>query len=185
MVRVRGAVEGGVVVRVGYLVVVADGRGPRDGGGDGGRADLLEAHGGGLGLLLVLLLERRRGAVVVLGRRRGRGAGGELLDHVAELVLADVVYLRLGVRRAGRLLRRRRRRCFADVPAVLVDAEVRVVSAAAAAIAAAAAVHHGGSAAVDLGGLAWAEERRWWGEGMGGREAHAMEFVSKLQRGFL
>ena len=173
MVRVRGAVEGGVVVRVGYLVVVVDGRGPRDGGGDGGRADLLEAHGGGLGLLLVLLLERRRGAVVVLGRRRGRGAGGELLDHVAELVLADVVYLRLGVRRAGRLLRRRRRRCFADVPAVLVDAEVRVVSAAAAAIAAAAAVHHGGSAAVDLGGLAWAEERRWWEGGGDGRTGSA------------
>lgn len=169
MVRGRGAVEGGVVVRVGYLVVVVDGRGPRDGGGDGGRADLLEAHGGGLGLLLVLLLERRRGAVVVLGRRRGRGAGGELLDHVAELILADVVYLRLGVRRAGRLLlRRRRRRCLADVPAELVDAEVRVVSAAAAAaIAAAAAVHLGGSAAVDLGGLAWAEERRWWGGGDG------------------
>ena len=168
MVRVRGAVEGGVVVRVGYLVVVVDGRGPRDGGGDGGRADLLEAHGGGLGLLLVLLLERRRGAVVVLRRRRGRRAGGELLDHVAELVLADVVYLRLGVRRAGRLLLRgRRRRRLADVPAELVDAEVRVVSAAA--IAAAAAVHLGGSAAVDLGGLAWAEERRWWEGGGDGR----------------
>lgn len=163
--------EGGVVGRVGYLVVVVDGRGPCDGGGDGGRADLLEAHGGGLGLLLVLLLERRRGAVgVLLGRRRGRGAGGELLDDVAELVLADVVYLRLGVRRAGRLLlRRRRRRCLADVPAELVDAEVRVVSAAAAAIAAAAAVHLGGSAVVDLG-LAWAEERRWWGGGELGKE---------------
>jgi hypothetical protein len=50
VVRRRGAVEDGVVVRVGHLVVVVvvDGRGPRDGGGDGGRADLLEAHGGGL-----------------------------------------------------------------------------------------------------------------------------------------
>jgi hypothetical protein len=80
-------VEGGVVVRVGDLVVV-DGRGPRDGGGDGRRADLLKAHGWGLGLLLL----RRR--------RRGGGPRGELLDYVAELVLADVVDLRLRLRRA-------------------------------------------------------------------------------------
>ena len=196
VVRWRGAVEDGVVVRVGHLVVVVvvDRRGAGDGGCDGGRADLLEAHGGGLGLLL--LLERRRGTVrvllLLLGRRRGRGPGGELLDHVAEVVLADVVDLRLGVRRAGGLsllllLRRGRRRGLADVPAELVDAEVLVVGAAAA-TAAAAAVHDGRSA-MDL---PWAEERgaeRRWGEGGGGgggREAHAMEFVSKLQlqRGF-
>lgn len=48
VVRRRGAVEDGVVVGIGHLVVVVvvlDGRGPGDGGGDGGRADLLEAHG--------------------------------------------------------------------------------------------------------------------------------------------
>lgn len=139
-------------------------------------------------LVLLLVLERGRRAVRVLGRWRGGGAGGELLDHVAEVVLADVVDLRLRVRRAGRLgllllwRRGRRRRGLADVPAELVDAEVLVVAAAAAAaaIAAGAAVHDGGSA-VDL---AWAEERSGGRRGRG-REAHAMEFVSKLQRGFL
>lgn len=89
------------MVRVGDLVVV-DGRGPRDGGGDGRRADLLKAHGWGLGLLV---LRRQRAVRVVLvlwlrRRRRGGGPRGELLDYVAELVLADVVDLRLRLRRA-------------------------------------------------------------------------------------
>jgi hypothetical protein len=157
----RRAVEDGVaVIRVGGhgVVVGVDGRGPRDGGGDWGRADPLEAHGGRLGLRL-----RRRRAVelvLVLGlglhRRRGgrgRGAGGELLDDVAELVLADVVDLRLGLRRAGGgllLLRGRRRRGLADAAAELVDAEVRVLACrrggAAAAAAADGAIHGGGAA---------------------------------------
>lgn len=176
VVRGRGAVlEDGVVARViGHLVVVVvmdGGRGTGDGGCDWGRADLLEAHRGRLGLLLLLLLERRAvELLLVLRRGRGRGAGGELLDDVAELVLADVVHLRLRVRRARRLglrlllLRRsRRRRGFADVAAELVDAEVLAVASAAAAaaiaVAAAAAVHPGGGGGF-LVGLAWAEERR-------------------------
>jgi len=134
--RRRRTVEDGVVVVrvVGDGVVVGvHGRGPRDGGCDGGRADPLEAHGGRLGLRLRWRRRRAVGElVVVLRRRRGRCAGGELLDDVAELVLADVVDLRLGLGRAvggGLLLRlRRRRRGLADGAAELVDAEVRVLA---------------------------------------------------------
>lgn len=158
--RRRRTVEDGVVV-VGVVgdgvVVGVHGRGPGDGGCDGGRADPLEAHGGRLGLRL----RRRRRAVgelvvvlLLLRRRRGRGAGGELLHDVAELVLADVVDLRLGLGRAvggGRLwlLRRRRRRGLADGAAELVDAEVRVLAGggggATAAAVAGGAIHGDGS----------------------------------------
>jgi hypothetical protein len=141
--RVRRAVEGLVgVARVGHggmLLVRVDRRGPRDGRGDGGRADPLQAHGRRLGL------RRRwvRAVLVLRGRRRRRGrAGGELLDHVPELVLADVVDLRL--RRAGRgLLLGRRGRGLPDGAAELVDPEVRVLAGGRGAAAAARGAIHG------------------------------------------
>jgi hypothetical protein len=142
--RVRRAVEGRVgVARVGHggmLLMRVDRRGPRDGRGDGGRADPLQAHGRQLGLR-----RRRVRAVLVLRGRRRRGgcAGGELLDHVPELVLADVVDLRL--RRAGRglLLGRRRGRGLPDGAAELVDPEVRVLAGGRGAAAAARGAIHG------------------------------------------
>lgn len=99
------------------------------------RADLLEAHAGCLGLRRPG--RRRRGGASAGGVAR-RGAG-ELLDDAAEVVLADVVHLRL--RRWGRLvllqLRRQRRRmavllmvgrlverAFSDGLAVLVHSQV-------------------------------------------------------------
>jgi hypothetical protein len=123
----RRAVEGRVsVARVGdgdVLLVRVDRRRARDGGSDWGRADPLQTHGWRLGLL-----QRRVRALLVLWGRRRRGgrAGGELLDHVAELVPADVVDLRLRLRRAGgsRLLGRRRGRGLPDGAAELVDPEV-------------------------------------------------------------
>jgi hypothetical protein len=119
-------VEGRVsVARVGdgdVLLVRVDRRRARDGGSDWGRAYPLQAHGWRLGLLVW----RRVRALLVLRRRRRRGgrAGGELLDHVAELVPADVVDLRL--RRAGGsgLRGRRRGRGLPDGAAELVDPEV-------------------------------------------------------------
>jgi hypothetical protein len=146
--RRRRTVEDGVVVVrvVGDGVVVGmDGRGPGDGGCDGGRADPLEAHGGCLGLRL----RRAVGELVVVLRRWwGRGTGGELLDDVAELVLADVVDLRLGLGRAvcgGLWLRGRRRRGLADGAAELVDAEVRVLAAGGGGATGTAAVVGGGA----------------------------------------
>jgi hypothetical protein len=141
--RVRRAVEGLVgVARVGHggmLLVRVDRRGPRDGRGDGGRADPLQAHGRRLGL------RRRwvRAVLVLRGRRRRGRAGGELLDHVPELVLADVVDLRL--RRAGRglLLGRRRGRGLPDGAAELVDPKVWVLAGGRGAAAAARGAIHG------------------------------------------
>lgn len=105
--------------------------------GEGGRADPMEA--GALGLGRVDRRRRRREAL-------GGGRTGELLDHVSEVALVDVVHRRLQIvrgrvkARGGRRRRRQRvieRRSseglgdavgdFVEVPEILVSVVVVVV----------------------------------------------------------